>query len=297
MGTGGCQVDGDACADGSNCCSRLCVPTIYGGQACQTVSGCRVEGDLCTNDDDCCGGPSTGLPGQGNVTCSKATGQTIGRCRNPISCNPEGNVCGGGATTDGGTNARQDCCGCTSPGPPSRCCGLDLNGVHRCRGAGNPQNCPNGLDGSPGCCTAAGGLCADSVECCNGAPCLPDPSDGNRLHCGTSCVMSGGVCTSTSDCCAGLSCNIPPGSPTGTCTNPTPPPPDAGTIDGSTTDGSVADARVIDAPVVDAPVDAPACALPGQHCSATQGCCAPLQCLNTTGGGCAAGQVCSCVIP
>src|SRR5439155_26092601 len=104
------SLDGEACTDGASCCSRECVPTIYGGHACQVASGCRVEGDACVTDAECCSFVSVGAG-----ACVIATGQNIGRCRNPQGCGPEGNGCGGAPGSDGGGSARQDCCGCITP--------------------------------------------------------------------------------------------------------------------------------------------------------------------------------------
>ena len=83
------------CDDCNGCCSRLCAPYgPTGVKVCQPAQGCRVNGDLCRQNEDCCGGGNSGLPGDGNVTCQKANASDeIGICRNPQSCNPEGNVC------------------------------------------------------------------------------------------------------------------------------------------------------------------------------------------------------------
>jgi len=287
-GTGNCSPDGEACTDGTTCCSRICAPTAFGGHACEVASGCRVEGDLCHADSDCCGAAGSGRPGAGTVTCVLDTSANppIGRCSNPmggggtISCDPEGDVCGGSPGADGGVNSRQNCCDCQSP--PFQCCKADLNGVLRCYG-GSTGTCPGGYTGVPPCCIGAGQQCTFSAECCNGEPCVPDQN--GVLRCGSMCVQSGGTCTSTSDCCAGLTCNVPPGAPSGTCGVTTPPPPDGGTTDGG---------GAIDAPVVDAPV----CSLAGQMCSTSQPCCSGYNCVNlSNGAACQAGQICSCTIP
>jgi len=280
---GGCGVDGQACVDSSQCCSRECVPTIYGAFACQVAAGCRVEGDVCRMDSDCCSGRLPN-PFPGACELDMTLTPPIGRCRQPpgniCQGTPEGNVCGGAPGGDGGQSARQDCCDCIPP--KFNCCKPDLAGVLRCFG-GSTQPCPTGYTGVPPCCIAAGGQCRFSAECCNGEPCVPD-SNG-VLRCGTMCVASGGVCTSTSDCCGGLTCTIPPGSPTGICGG-APPPPDGGVGDGAAGDGPPP------------PPDAPMCVLAGQMCSPTQACCAPLVCTGlSTGLACQPGQVCSCVIP
>jgi hypothetical protein len=225
------------------------------------AQGCRVVGDICSKDTDCCGGP-VGGPGAGNVTCVLDTGTMppIGRCRNPLSCNPEGDVCGG--TGAGQVNARQDCCDCAPP--KFNCCKPDANGVHRCYGtpAGSTM-CKTGYTGVAPCCIQPGQQCTFASECCGGVPCVPDAM--GTLRClmttpgGPMCVAAGGVCTSSSDCCAGYTCNIGNGSLQGTCGKSAPPPPPA--------DGGPP-------PPADAGTPPPGmCATSGQMCKTTADCC------------------------
>jgi hypothetical protein len=266
-GAGGCMPDGQACADGGNCCSRLCVTTNTGGHVCQVASGCRVEGDICYHDSDCC---SVQNQQTGACVLDTTANTSVGRCRNPMGCDPEGNVCGGDPSADGGTvNARQDCCDCASP--KFQCCKPDSNGVHRCYGTPAGGNCPTGYTGQAPCCIAAGQECKFSSECCNTAPCVPD--NMGVLRCGASmCQASGGVCTTNGDCCAGLTCIFAGEMNTGTCGTPPPP---------TGTDGG-----------------APTCASYGQGCATGADCCAGLNCLapGGTGAACGAGQMgCTCV--
>jgi hypothetical protein len=194
-------VDGTVCAGCGDCCSRLCAPyAATGVLVCQPAEGCRINGDLCREDTDCCGGPGTGLPGEGHVTCLKehAT-DPVGICRNPMACNPEGDVCHfKNYNTCGNSSARNDCCGGVGN---SGVCQLDPLGVPRCYGLGMCRN--------------PGETCAFSGDCCNGTPCVPDPN--GILHCGASCSNTTGACTSAADCCHGLTCTFPPGSVQGTC--------------------------------------------------------------------------------
>jgi hypothetical protein len=274
-GAGSCLIAGQPCVDGTNCCSRVCAPTPQGGQVCQVASGCRIVGEICVQDADCCGAAGSGMPGEGNVTCGldPTASPPVGRCQNPNSCNPEGDVCGLNV------NARHDCCACIPP--KINCCKPDGLGVPRCYG-GSTGDCPDGYTGVEPCCIHAGDQCTFSSECCNSAPCVPD--DQGVLRClgetdggAPVCVPEGGVCTSTSDCCQGIPCQVPPGSPTGICELPPPPPPADG--------GVVQD---------DA---APVCALPGQACTAAADCCYGFPCIapGGTNSACAAGQLgCTC---
>ena len=196
-GSGGCSSDGEPCASGTNCCSRLCVDPGAGATVCAPASGCRLTGDLCRTDADCCGANGNG------VTCNVSAGQTIGRCTNPTGCEPVGDICGAF-----GSNARQDCC----DGHKS-VCQLDSEGIARCFGGcqGNCGNqCPEGYDSDhdAGCCVSAGTACQFRDQCCDGNPCLPDatgvltctppPACGNA---GTACSPSDG-----GGCCDGLYC-------------------------------------------------------------------------------------------
>ena len=197
-------IDGTVCGGCGDCCSRLCAPYGASGiKVCQPAEGCRIDGDLCHQDTDCCGGdPNSGLPGAGNVKCLKEhPTDNTGICRNPMSCNPEGNVCHyKDYMTCGNSSARNDCCG--APGN-SGVCQLDALGVPRCYGLGTT-------------CKQTGQSCAFSGDCCDGKPCLPDSS--GALHCGgAACSPMGGACTASADCCNGETCTFPPGSVQGTC--------------------------------------------------------------------------------
>ncbi len=195
-------VDGTVCNGCGDCCSRLCeVYQPTGVKICQPAEGCHVNGDLCRGDSDCCGAAGSGLPGDGNVVCIKQNAtDPVGVCRNPMSCNPEGDVCHyKDYTTCGNSSARNDCCAGVGN---SGVCQLDALGVPRCYGLGTS-------------CQMAGDSCAFSGDCCDGAPCVPN-SNG-QLVCGTTCVMTSGACTNSADCCDGTSCIYEPGMTYGTC--------------------------------------------------------------------------------
>jgi hypothetical protein len=241
-------IEGSLCGDCNQCCSRLCAPYgPTGVNICQPASGCHVTGDFCRQDGDCCGVEGTGLPGDGNVTCEKEAGSDLGVCRNPLSCNPQGNVCHYKDYACDGSSARANCCG--GLGAKSGECQLDGLGVPRCNGLGTE-------------CRAAGATCASADDCCNDVPCTPDaqgvlrcfdPPDGEPA-----CVPSAGACTVNADCCVGGTCVRPVGSTAGTCGVTTPPPlPDGGTPDSGS---------------------GPACAEYGQTCETGADCCNSVPC-------------------
>src|SRR5262249_24452978 len=135
----------------------------------------------------------TGLPGDGNVTCVIADGQSVGICRNPMGCNPEGNVCHYKHYACEISSARNDCCG--APGN-SGACQIDALGVPRCHVIGT--------------CKKAGESCAYTGDWCDNLPCVPDGKGG--LACvtpptgGPACSPEGSSCTVTADCCRGYLC-------------------------------------------------------------------------------------------
>jgi hypothetical protein len=251
-------VDGSRCTACTDCCSRVCAPYgLSGVMICQPAEGCHVTGDLCRRDTDCCGYAGSGLPGDGNVTCDKPAGSDIGVCRNPLSCNPEGNICHYKSPAVCGTSAARDDC-CDGLGAHSGVCRPDKFGVPRCYG------------GEP--CHKTGDTCADSSDCCDGTPCVPDPS--GILRCGAGpCVPTSGACSVDADCCPGGTCYRPTGSVTGTCKPYVPPPSDAG---------------------VDAPP--PTCSLYGQTCTTDSDCCDPTAtpCLDAAGAPCSGTAACTC---
>jgi hypothetical protein len=161
-----------------------------------------VTGDLCRRDEDCCGGdPTSGLPGAGNVICELEDGRTVGICRNPMSCNPQGNVCHYQDYACSISSARANCCGAL--GASRDGCQLDALGVPRCNGIGDD-------------CRVTGDTCASAADCCNLTPCVPD--NMGVLRCGSGpCVPRAGSCSINGDCCPGNICIRPPGSTMGTC--------------------------------------------------------------------------------
>jgi hypothetical protein len=198
---GAMQSDAGLPACGGPCCSRACAPWgPTGVLVCQPVSGCHVVGDLCMQDSDCCG--SAGLPGGSHkpVTCVISAPGAVGVCQNPMGCKPDGDVC---KLKTSSCNASCDCCSGNCETEDT--CRQDNVGVPRCAAAQ---------------CVAAGGACASSANCCNGAPCVPNPLAGGTppyVCLGSQCVAACGQCTNTGDCCPGSSCVVPSGSMHGVC--------------------------------------------------------------------------------
>jgi hypothetical protein len=256
---------------------------------CQPANGCHVNGDLCRKNSDCCGAAGTGLPGDGHVTCEIEPGKTLGICRNPMACNPEGDVCHYMAYSCGNSSARADCCG--GLGAKGGVCKLDRLGVPRCYGVG--------------ACRQAGETCAFTGDCCNDTPCVPDAS--GTLHCAaTTCVAEGGGCTISADCCRGSTCIVPTGSTKGTCGVISPPPGPGtggsggagaggtggasgsggagaggygGTDDGGQTSGDAGTGNQ-DATIDLPPPPPPVCSEYGQTCGTGADCCNAVPCTN-----------------
>jgi len=267
---GGAVFDGtDIPSCGGACCSRLCAP--YGPTGvlvCQPASGCHVVGDLCTKDTDCCG--AAGLPGGSGqpVTCDKA-GLPVGVCRNPMGCKPDGDVCRLDTIS---CNASCDCCSGNCQNEDS--CHLDNVGIPRCSGIQ---------------CVDAGGSCASSANCCNGLPCVPNPSGNPPYVCGaTSCVDQCGACTVNADCCAGFTCERPVGSTAGVCG------PCGGTTTTTTTTTSTGATGS-----TSSTTGSGGCSLYGQDCMTDTDCCNNVPCNNQFGNPCPAGDTtCTChVVP
>jgi hypothetical protein len=122
-----------------------------------------VVGDLCTKDGDCCG--SSGIAGGSGkpVTCVINPGEAMGVCRLPMGCKPNGDVCKLKTMT---CNSSCDCCAGNCETMDT--CKQDNVGVPRCAFAQ---------------CVNPGGSCASSADCCNGAPCVPNPGGNPPYVC------------------------------------------------------------------------------------------------------------------
>jgi hypothetical protein len=265
-GGGGCLQGGNPCSSGTNCCSRVCADPGSGVSVCLPAGGCRLTGDSCNSDDECCGG---GLNPNGSVLCIN------GRCDNGQSCNGVGNICGARVLPDGGaSNASQNCCNGRKD-----VCQVDSSGIPRCFGGcpNNvcPSNCPNGFDGTAGCCIAGGDVCQFKDQCCSGAPCLPGP-DGGVARCTiSSCIPVGDTCNpSASNCCNGTVC-LQSTELTWVCQSPIRG--DGGTEPEPGPDGGTSDGGVL---LPDGGMDG-ACRANGSSCDVAVQCCSS-QCISGT---------------
>jgi hypothetical protein len=258
-------VDGTVCDGCGQCCSRLCAPFGETGvSVCQPASGCHVNGDLCRSDSDCCGGAGSGLPGDGNVVCDREPGADIGICRNPRSCNPQGNVCHFQDYACSNSSSRNNCCAGTGN---SGVCQLDGLGVPRCNGLGDT-------------CREAGETCSSAADCCDGRPCVPDAD--LRLRCATpddptqNCIATSGSCTINADCCPGGACIRAAGSTQGTCAALVPPGSDPGSDAGAPVDGGSGGSGGSAGSGGDG--GGSSCSLYGQACSSGADCCGTVPC-------------------
>jgi hypothetical protein len=197
------------CCGGDDACKldRSGIPRCFGGPAADAgacPSGytgqapcCISTGNVCQFRDQCCNGQLC-LPGDGGVL----------RCQG-LSCLGAGAAC----ATDGGTAA---CCAgtqciqgaCRPPPPPPVDAGVVDAGVLP---DGGVVTVDAGVVDAGVLCTANGGTCQFSVQCCS--------MTCTNGTCGPAivCQPLGGACRAAADCCAGTTCQIPAGQQTGTC--------------------------------------------------------------------------------
>jgi hypothetical protein len=118
----------------------------------------------------------------------------------------------------------------------------------------------------------AGSACASSADCCNGAPCVPNPGANPPYVCSAqTCIPACGVCSNNADCCPGTACEVAQGSTQGVCG-----PCGGGSGDGGSPPG---DGGTFGDGGSPPPVDA-GCALYGQVCTTASDCCYGLPCTN-----------------
>jgi len=178
------------------------IPRCFGGYSGSCPNGytgeagcCIAEGDVCQFREQCC----NGLP------CLPATDGGL-RCTAP-TCLGLGSSCGDGGACCTGTECIAGAC--RTPAPDA--------GTPPDAGAVDAGTLPDGgaVDaGTPDAgvlCTANGGMCSFSAECCSlictGGVCQPPPF----------CQPQDADCTTSADCCSGLACVIPGGATSGTC--------------------------------------------------------------------------------
>ena len=194
---GSCKTAGNSCSAHGDCCSKLC----KNGNCAAQPSFCTQQGDLCSANTDCC----TGI-------CTKASGSSVGTCTEPkapgaTGCLVAGQVCGEGASADGGV-VKNDA------------------GVPVCGGECCSRSCaPYGPTGvlvcqPPSGCRPTGEVCTQDSDCC-GSPGLPGGNgsvkcskgagepvgrcdNGNACRpSGAVCKLASGSCNAENNCCAG----------------------------------------------------------------------------------------------
>src|SRR5262249_33652738 len=191
-----CRTTGNSCTTHAECCSRLCR-----NGTCSEGSFCTQTGNACATDFECCGG-----------LCNKAQGATLGLCRTPSApgttgCAVAGEVCGVGATSDGGVvrnDAGVPACGgeCCS-----RACAPYRGGVLVCQ--------------PPSGCRPTGEVCRTDSDCCGFGGIQGQTGVGNcsksnasdpvgRCDNGNACRPAGAICklkvmscNAENNCCAG----------------------------------------------------------------------------------------------
>lgn len=231
-----CSTAGNACADGTDCCSGQC-----GANKLCTLGGsyCIQPGDVCSRANDCCTG-----------SCSIAGGATLGTCAEQpagpafctgvdgVTCDDCGDCCSRLCAPFGPTGVKicqpangchvtgdlcrrnQDCCGgtddATLPGYGNVVCVVQPGAeVGLCR---NPRNGP----GPGGACNPQGNVChykeymcdisSARADCCGGlgakgGVCQLDPLGIPRCNgLGNACRDPGDTCASTDDCCDNTPC-------------------------------------------------------------------------------------------
>jgi hypothetical protein len=192
-----CKTSGNTCSGHGDCCSHFCENGKCSGQP----SFCLQSGDACGDNDACC----TGI-------CTKQAGAAVGTCTPPSApgttgCLVAGQVCGAGATADGGVR-------------------LNDAGIPACGGECCSRSCaPYGPTGvlvcqPPSGCRPTGEVCREDADCC-GSPGLPGGNGSvrcskgpgepvGRCDNGNACRPAGAVCklatsscNAENNCCAG----------------------------------------------------------------------------------------------
>jgi hypothetical protein len=202
-----CTPDGQGCAFGTNCCSRLCVtgvckpgglcrpigrPCISNGECCSDLCGacgvcegagayCIQVGDVCARSLDCCTGACRWAPDASIGTCV-AGGSVASRPGCP-TCAADDAVCSDGASCCSGWCTAGVCrplpISCRTAGnqceSDDACCSrLCVSGTcSRVSPDGGSSEASTGTsggatDGGVSTCALYGQMCATTDECCNG---------------------------------------------------------------------------------------------------------------------------------
>jgi hypothetical protein len=243
-----CDPNGEACTDGTTCCSGECDPAT---SQCSGGGGCGAVGTDCTVPTDCCTLSCVANKCAATQCKSVGDGCTLGTECCSSKCN--GTTCesltpGGCFTLGNNCTADTECCSmlcggtrCVSQGGPtaciatgdicfksSDCCGA--NCVIAAGGtAGTCQDLPSTGTGN---CKVAGEPCTSASNCCSRV-CAASATGGSVCQIATGCRVKGELCTKDQDCCGGagtglpvetgaglVTCNIAMGYTVGNCSAP-----------------------------------------------------------------------------
>src|SRR5262249_17254012 len=228
-----CNVLGQSCSSGSQCCSTNCQSGF-----CSKAYSCQPVGDICRSNDECCGHACTATDG-GVGRCASVTGGGGG------GCDQAGEPCTGGTNCcsrtciDPGSGATvcQEAEGCRITGvwctDDQSCCGggTNPNGTVQCRGA-DAGSMTTGRCDQGNACVAVGTICGAPVlpdggsvnaqqDCCDGhkdvckldSPGLPRCFGGGSTSCPPGytadagcCIAPGNECQFKDQCCGGAPC-------------------------------------------------------------------------------------------
>jgi hypothetical protein len=112
---GTCKVIGQACANGSDCCSTNCQ-----GGFCAKAYYCQATGDVCGSDEECCGHVCSADNDGGVGRCITVTGGGGGGCTRRVGSRG-GNCCSRTCVDPGSGDGlpRRRGCRLTAPGAPT----------------------------------------------------------------------------------------------------------------------------------------------------------------------------------
>jgi hypothetical protein len=196
VGTGGtsgptCNVFGQPCTTGSDCCSGLCDASTL--TCASQINQCLSNGQTCSSPTDCCS-----LSCVGGTCASTQCISDGGACTSDASCC--GQKCSNGTCATLNSSCKTSGNSCTDN---SQCCS------RLCKDG----QCSIGAS----YCVQTGDICARAGDCCTGVCTVPSGSAvgtcGEPVQVPANCTgVQGTVCSGCGDCCSRL---CAPYGPTG----------------------------------------------------------------------------------